>query len=231
MLNRLIRSSFAAALVVVAGTAGAASFSATEYTVDYDDSTAFGGVSFTSGGGGNTFGFGWHFPAAPNAIVVESDGAGTVSSNFNLPSFTITANAGYTLNGALSGFLGNLSYTAIRGAEIGGSVNSAMVSIDGGPATAVDPVLLSTTGLAGSSGILSATQTYSPGAVTSIRLSGAVLTLMASATGAQYASITGQPQNEFSITFTAAPVPEPESYAMLGAGLFLIGAIVRRRRS
>ena len=79
--------------------------------------------------------------------------------------------------------------------------------------------------------ILSATQTYSPGAVTSIRLSGAVLTLMASATGAQYASITGQPQNEFSITFTAAPVPEPESYAMLGAGLFLIGAIVRRRRS
>ena len=34
-----------------------------------------------------------------------------------------------------------------------------------------------------------------------------------------------------SVNFQAAPVPEPETYAMLLAGLGLMGAVVRRRRA
>ena len=62
--------------------------------------------------------------------------------------------------------------------------------------------------------------------------------------GTYYVAVTGYNQyldNDFSgngdknwsyvLTISAAPVPEPESYAMLLAGLGIIGAVARRRKA
>ena len=37
-------------------------------------------------------------------------------------------------------------------------------------------------------------------------------------------------QGEYALTYTLAPVPEPESYALLMAGLLALGFVIRRRR-
>jgi hypothetical protein len=47
--------------------------------------------------------------------------------------------------------------------------------------------------------------------------------------GTDYANQTVLPQLQYGISGTIAVVPEPESYAMLLAGLALMGAITRRR--
>lgn len=49
-------------------------------------------------------------------------------------------------------------------------------------------------------------------------------------TGASYGFPEGQPTGSFGYTLTLTPVPEPETYAMLLAGLGLVGAAARRRR-
>jgi len=52
-----------------------------------------------------------------------------------------------------------------------------------------------------------------------------------SESGGSFASITAQPQNKFEISFTAMPVPEPETYAMLLAGLGALGWLTKRRQN
>jgi hypothetical protein len=49
--------------------------------------------------------------------------------------------------------------------------------------------------------------------------------------GSDYANQSVLPQLQYGISGTVAVVPEPETYAMLLAGLGLMGAIVRRRKS
>jgi hypothetical protein len=48
--------------------------------------------------------------------------------------------------------------------------------------------------------------------------------------GGAFALIGAQPQNELAFSFVANPVPEPETYAMLMAGLGVVGWVARRRR-
>ena len=219
MVKQLFSSAVAALLLTGTSAAYAVApplttFSTTEYTVIYDAS-ALGTIQSWN----NQF-FAWK---TPNSINVTDSQA-----SFALPSFTLTPNAGYTLSERIDGFFGNLSFTAVGGGIVAGDI-SGNVSIDGGAAF---PLLvnlgISTTSSFG--GYLSANPSYNTGTgtIASIDFSAGLLNLTATNNGG-FAGIAAQPQNEFSISFVAAPVPEPESYAMLVAGLCLIGAITRRR--
>ena len=203
------------------------------YTLSYDETTSFGwtAYSFTSSGG--AVGFSWYF--SPSVGVISS--GPTETASFDLPSFTITANAGWTLGAPASAFMGNLVFTEVGLLASTSVTGAGNVSLDGGPAVPVtgtlsQTVTFGTSGSGFASGYFAGTKSVSAGSFNSLDFSGGTLTL--SATGGNtigsFASIVAQPQNEFKISFTAMPVPEAETYAMLLAGLGVVALLVRRRR-
>ena len=64
----------------------------------------------------------------------------------------------------------------------------------------------------------------------SLSFSGGLLTLTASAGAGQFASVIGNEQNTLSFSVVPIPVPEPETFALMLAGLVAIGSLARRRR-
>ena len=220
----------AVGVIALAG-AGFASAAMTDvdfgsYTLSYDDGTILGGTSSSFTSSDNSVGFTWNLPADVNVVSVGTP----ESMSFTLPDFTITANAGYYLSGAVTGFLGNLVYTEVGGATTSVSA-TADVSIDGGPqiATGGDLDRVETVSFpGGSTGYYGSSTTVPVGSFNSFSVSNFMLTLNAS--GGDFASILAQPQNELTVSFVAAPVPEPETYAMMLAGIGMIAAIARRRK-
>lgn len=194
--------------------------------VEYDNSTTFGSLAswFSSG---DTYGFSWNFSPDVN---VSSFGPTTVNF-FSLPSFTLTPNAGYTLSGGFNAFLGNLVYNEVNDATTG-ILAYGDVSVDGGAPININGhgvFWTETLNIQGyRSGYYAESATLPIGSFTSITVSNAYLAL--SASGGTFSSITAQPQNKIEFSFTAVPVPEPETYAMLLAGLGVMGAIARRRK-
>ncbi|MDP1194640.1 PEP-CTERM sorting domain-containing protein, partial [Klebsiella pneumoniae] len=69
---------------------------------------------------------------------------------------------------------------------------------------------------------------YSVAGFSTASLSAASITL--SASGGNFVSIGAQPQNKLRFEFTAPPVPEPSVYALLLAGLGVLGLRSRRRQ-
>lgn len=221
-------------LMLASGLLGAASSASAmtvadfgKFTVTYDESTVFGGISF-SFGSGDQVGFGWNIPSS---VSVSNTDAGSVTTNsFDLPDFTVTADPGWMLSGAIGGFMGNLVYAHVGSATSSANVGG-MVSIDGlGPVSAGGSLsrtaTLSIPGL--ETGYYSVEGSAPYGTFSTFSFSSGVLALSASG---GTAAITGQPQNEFKFYFDATPVPEPETYAMMLAGLGLIGFIAARRRN
>lgn len=193
----------------------------TEYSVTYDTDTVLGGLSFNSGGDGATT-FGW---SLPSTLVAN---AGTFE--FVLPTFTLTANSGYSLSGALGGFLGNLSFAEPGNDETGAWI-SGTVSMDGSPGAGFFS-LLDRTELVNVPGVLrsgyySLEGDVGFGSFSSVTVSDFVLTLDAGASAAVFSTNQGR----LEVRFFAAPVPEPETYAMLLAGLGLVSMVARRRMS
>ena len=217
----------AAAVVLIAASSLATattSWDLGSYTVSYDETTTFGYLAgaFTSGGG--SVGFNWNFSSD---VQVTSAGGSLVTAIFALPDFTISANPGWTISGGVTSALGNVVY-----AEYGGSTTSmsvaALVSVDGSPTFALPLTSMTKVPTGGALGYLADTATLPIGTFSTFSVSSGSLTLVAS--GGLFAAIGAQPQNALSFSFIADPVPEPETYAMLLAGLGVVGWVARRRR-
>ena len=195
-------------------------------TVTYDETTTLGPLSswFSSG---TTYGFTW---TLPNSASEVSFGA-TVIVKEPLPSFTLTVNPGWSLSGPASAFLGNPTFTEIGGATTN-IAGTADVSVDGGPATTIAGLsgfVITASAPGYAAGYFSSTTSIPAGSFSSLDISNTSLTL--SAAGGTFSNIVTSPQNKLEYSFTAMPVPEPETYAMLLSGLAAMGWLVRRRRS
>ena len=210
--------------------ANAASVDLNGYTVAYDETTpGFGSVTFTFGDGTNE-GFGWN---VSNTVGVVSQSQGLQTANFALPSFTITAKAGFTLSG-VTGFLGNLVFNEV-GSGAGTSASATgNVAINGTPVGGIGGALSRTTTFSSpffNSGYYADQVSLATPSYNSLSFSGGVLSLTASAGAGQFASVIGNHQNTLSFSVVPTPVPEPETYALMLAGLLAIGSLASRRQA
>lgn len=216
----------AAAVILLSGLsfASAAELDVPQYKVTYDETTDFGWLASWFGGGSNV-GFNW---TVPSTAAVASSGSLEIV-NVPLPAFTVTANSGWALSN-LSAFLGNLSFVEVGGATTDVIVH-ADVSVNGGPAVPLAGNMAWAATSSGPGYLLGYfADTYTaPTAFTSFSVSNASIDL--SATGGVFSSIAAQPQNKLEVSFTAVPVPEPETYAMFLAGLATLGWLSQRRRN
>ena len=194
------------------------------YTVTYKTDTSFHSIS-SSFSSGSTVGFEWTVDPSVN---LASLGGVAQSATFVIPDFTITAKPGYTLSGAVDASLGNIVYFLNGNGAMASITGTGKVSVNGGAAVTVPATALTQTQITSSSGYFSGSQSIAVGAFNTFALSNASITLAAS--GGTFAAIVAQPQNKLRFEFTAAPVPEPETYALLLAGLGAIGFMVRRRQ-
>lgn len=216
----------AAALFISGLAAATTTYNAGAYSVTYDETTpGFGWISSSFTAGGGAVGFEWSVNPAVN---VTSVAGAPVSATFAIPDFTITVNPGYALSGALLASLGNIIYSQAGAGATTSMTATGSVSIDGGPVTTLPSSPLSQTVINANLGYFADSTSVPLAGFSSFAVTGASITL--SASGGSFASIGAQPQNKLKFEFTANAVPEPETYALMLAGLGLVGLIARRRQ-
>jgi hypothetical protein len=217
-------AAFAAVATAFSGNALAATIDTGSYTVSYDDSQ-FGGISGWWWSGSNQ-GFSFNIPQTVNVDNTQE------TATFSLPSFTITPDAGYSLSGPIDlkiGSLGMAAYNASASADFSGSF-----LVDGNTVSIGTPVLTpntsTTSGVYTVGSLTLESNTDLPG-FNSLSLNKGLLTLSASGEFATVFSNGGNTPSQFAISLVVTPVPEPETYAMMLAGLGLLGFMAKRRKS
>jgi hypothetical protein len=217
-----LKSLAAAAALLASGWACAvtlATVNAGAYSITYDSAAASDFVLSHV----TSTGFEWSF----KDVQVQSFAAGAVSKELVLPDFTVTANAGWNLGSSLSSTAGNVVFF-----EFGPSASTSLTA--GGTLSVLNGstyVLPQTPLLKSSGGYFYGSSSAPLGDATGFTVTNASLVLTATAGANSFAAITGQSQNNVAYAFTAQAVPEPETYALLMAGLGLIGLLARRRRA
>ncbi len=217
-----LKSLAAVAALLVSGLAGAAvvTIDAGPYKLSYDNAAASDFVlgAVTAGG------FEWSF----KDVSVQSFSAGVVTKDLLLPQFTVTANSGWNLGNTLNSAAGNVVFF-----EAGASASTSLtaggtLSVLGGATTVLPQTALNRS----ASGYYFGATSGALNDATAFTVKDVKLVLTANAGAASFAAITAQSQNKLAYSFTAeaVPVPEPESYALLLAGLGAIGLFARRRQ-
>ncbi|MDR7332335.1 PEP-CTERM sorting domain-containing protein [Roseateles asaccharophilus] len=214
-----------AASLLISGVVSAATLDTDNFSVTYDDATLFGAARVFETGIAGRYGLEW---TVPSTVSFVQNGGPASSIEFVLPTFTVTAKNGSELNGLFSGSVGNLVYSQFNGSAT--AYIGASVAHDGVPMYSLEwwP-LLQTESTSNSGYFASRTNFAFPlDGLHSVTFSDAFIHF--DATRYAYVAVTGQPQNRLTFEFGVAAVPEPESYALMLAGLGIVGFLASRRR-
>lgn len=209
-----------------------------EYTVTYQNDTTLGGFASTfstsDGGGNKVYGFTWKLSTA---VQVASPSGAFAQNVFALPQFTITANPGWTLAGPLTSVFGNLSFVEFGDGATTNVTTSGKLSFNGAVvATPVDaPISKTRTSSIGLDplrfGYFGDSASYPQASFLSVNVSDAFLTLTAGGGSSSAVFAETNSKLEFGVAVIPAPIPEPHAWAMLLAGLGLMGVVARRRQA
>ncbi len=210
-----------------------------EYTVSYQNDTALGSFASTfstsDGDGNKVYGFTWKLSAA---VQVASPTGAFAQSVFALPEFTITANPGWTLAGPLSSVFGNLSFVEFGDGATTNVTASGKLSFNGAVVTTLVNAPISKTRTSSDAlletlrfGYFGDNASYPHTSFLSVKVSEAFLTLTAE--GGSSSAVFAETNSilQYSVGVIPSPIPEPQSWAMLLAGLGLMVIVARRRQA
>lgn len=151
-----------------------------------------------------------------NLSSVNTNATLSLSSTFTLSragnNLLVVTNPVFTQTFALNPFDGTIDFSGASGANTGTLTHSAV-----GTASSTSAVDFAAFSAAGGGFI-----NLNLGAVGSSRATGA---------GSLTSAFTTKSAGSVSVTYNYAPVPEPETYAMMLAGLGLLGFAARRRKN
>lgn len=219
----------AAVLATVAASPALAAIAETDaFTIEYDENTDFGFINFTSGSTG-VRGFGWDkFPSNAVASAI----GGTDSLSLGMPTLTITAKEGWSLAEFIRGLSGGFYSETGEGSTTSVTITGS-IALDNGAdeaftTDATKNPLVDTPAFR--LGNWEGNGQYNFSLAQKIVLSGLTFEFMADGTDGNAGIVGQQPGPRFDIGVVEAPIPEPETYALMALGLVAVGAAARRRK-
>jgi hypothetical protein len=228
-----MKQAFLGALSLVASmAASAATLDLGQYTLTYDENTPFGNPTTTTGPG-NEVSFSWSLGNAVSYLNVGPNQV--VPAAIILPSYTVTANAGYSLSGPLTSFSGNVVYAEFLGNVTTMALIGAIDFDHAGPAPLVAAFtktpIISVSPLA-EVGTMSLTQDAGAGNFGTVSFAGSLLLTSTGSPDGQslsLAAIQSRTEDKFKVSFFATPVPVPPAAWLFSSAL--VGLVLRRRNA